>query len=250
MIWFAASVVIQILCVIHVYNTGRNQMWGLVILFFSLLGCTAYFAFEIMPELIGPHSPRARQARAKAKANPLHLLRDAEAKLAMVDTAANQMALADAMASLGSHNDAARHYRLALERMNGSDPAIEAKLANVLFEGGSFAEALAVIERQPVPVAIGEADRQAFLKARILAEMGRNEEAIVLYEDIVTRLPGEEARCRYAALLLERGDRARARTMLEETISTSRLSGKTRRGGSDAMLDWAESELRALRETA
>ena len=45
MIYLAASICLQILCVLHAYKSGRGQYWPLVIIFFSLLGCFAYFVF-------------------------------------------------------------------------------------------------------------------------------------------------------------------------------------------------------------
>lgn len=238
----AASIVIQLMCILHVYRTGRAQWWMMVILFFSMLGCFAYFVFEIMPELFGPHSAGARKARAKALADPVDALNRAEAALAQVDTAANRLALGDAYAALGTHGEAALQYRVALDRMNGRDAKIEVKLAQTLFDGGDYAEALKWVERQETPVSVGEADRLTLLRARILAELGRVDEAAALYADIVERLPGAEARCRYGALLMDRGDREAARNQLQEAM---------KRASSDsddpAMLGWAKTTLAELR---
>lgn len=45
---------------------------------------------------------------------------------------------------------------------------------------------------------------------------GKSAEALTLYEDLATRVAGEEARCRLAALLIETGQAERARPVLEE----------------------------------
>jgi hypothetical protein len=247
MIYLAASICLQILCVLHAYKSGRAQYWPLVIIFFSLLGCFAYFVFEIMPGLIGPDSPRAAQARARKTTSPLTRLQQAEAALALVDTAASQMAVADAHQALGAHGSAADHFRKALDRMNGRDAKIEAKLAFALFESGQFGEALKVVEALPVPAAIGEADRLSFLRARIYAETGRIDEALSLYAEITTRLPGEEARCRYAALLLEQGRRSEALRVLEDVSKGLSKISKHDRAEHGAMFEWAEAQLATLR---
>jgi hypothetical protein len=54
MIFLAAGVVVQILCVMHILNTGRDRIWIWIVLLFSLLGCCAYFSFQVMPDLFGP----------------------------------------------------------------------------------------------------------------------------------------------------------------------------------------------------
>jgi len=244
---FAASVLIQILCALHVYNTGRKQIWILIILFFSLLGCTAYFAFEIMPELIGPHSRRAQQARARSRENPLNALKSAEARLEDVDTAANRLALGDAYFGVGATADAVEQYRAALDRTNGRDAKIETKLATALFEAGEFKEALSILERLATPLVIGEADRLSYLRARILVELGRSDEAAQIYTDIVTRMPGEEARCHFAALLLSQGKTSEARALLSEVIKGVERMSRTERAANATMFDWATEQLKTLR---
>ena len=244
--WYGVVIVVELMCALHVYKTGRNRLWIMAILIFSLLGCTAYFAFELMPEFFGPDSPRMRQRRAHTAANPVGLLRDAEARLEQVDTAANQLAMADALFALGTINDAVRHYRLALDRTNGRDAKIEAKLAAALFEAGQFDEVLAIIDKQDMPFAQGEADRRLYLRARTLAELGRGNEAAEIYEDIVTRLPGQEARCRYAALLLETGDKQAALPVLEAAVKGAKRLPAPEREANAGMFDWADQQLRAL----
>lgn len=237
----------DLLIALHAYRTGRPQYWPFIILVFPGLGAFAYFVFEIMPELIGPQSPRAIRARANKNVDPLSLLQQAECDLARVDAAGTQSAVGDAHAALGAYRSAAEHYRLALDRMNGRDAKIEMKLAQALFEDGRFSEALKVIERQEIPIAIGEGDRLAYLRARTLAELGRDDEALALYQDIVTRLPGEEARCRYAALLLANGNRDDARMVLSDVHKGVKSLRQQDRNANAEMFAWAEDQYQALR---
>lgn len=237
----------DLLIALHAYRTGRPQYWPFIILFFPGLGAFAYFVFEIMPELIGPNSPRAIKSRASKSVDALTLLQGAERDLAQVDTALNQIKVGDAHFALGAFNSAADHYRFALDRVNGRDAKIETKLAQALFEGGRYAEALTAVERQETPIAIGEADRLSYLRARILSEMGRGDEALALYADITTRLPGEEPRCRYAALLIEQGKRGDALTVLSEVhkgLAKLRAQDKL---ANAAMFRWAEDQYQELR---
>ncbi len=247
MIWVAASIVIQILCVIHVYQTGRNQMWGLVILFFSLLGCTAYFAFEIMPELFGTNSPQAVRRRLKQQRDPFARLKSAELALAQVDTAANRISLGEAMVDMGAHGEAVDQFRRALDHMHGRDPRIEQMLASALFHDRQPAEALTIVERLDTPGASSEADRLRWLKAIILADLERKDEAAGIFAEVVPRLRDDEANCHYAALLLELNRRAEARAVLEEVEGRVKQRAAGAMTGDAHMYDWAARELKTLR---
>ena len=86
--------------------------------------------------------------------------------------------------------------------------------------------------------------------ADALAELGRHGEALALYEDLVTRMPGEEARCRYAALLLDRGWERKAVTVLEEVESRMKRLDRARRAADADMYRWATDTLARLRARA
>lgn len=235
------SFCIQIVAIMHAIRTGRNQIWIWVILFGSMLGVTAYFAFELMPEWLGPAGARAR---VKAAADPFLRLKEAEKGLSLADTAANHLAKADALFDMKSFGEASHHYRVALDRLNGRDARTEARLAAALFEHGRHDEALKTLDRLETPSGIGEADRLKLLRARTLTELGREDEALPLYAEISTRMPGPEARSRYAALLLARGDTATARIVLSELVAgnVAMMSGEERQ-----MHLWADGELKRLR---
>ena len=47
----ALAVVVQIVCLVHVFKTGRPYWWFWVILLGSVVGCTVYFIVEILPDL-------------------------------------------------------------------------------------------------------------------------------------------------------------------------------------------------------
>lgn len=246
--WLGLSIIVQIVCAVHVIRNGRNQSWLLLILFFSLIGCAVYFLVEILPGLGGNRHVRTARGAAAAKLDPERGLRAARDRLELADTMANHVALADALADLGRHDEAVDAYRKALAAAPIDDPRVEARLARSLFETGRARDALAVLDGLSMAAGSADGDQMLLLKARILAELGERPEALRLYADLVTRVPGEEARCRYAALLLETGDRARARTLLEEVEQRAKRLDRTQRFAERDMYDWAARELKALRD--
>ena len=56
--------------------------------------------------------------------------------------------------------------------------------------------------------------------ARALALEGKNDAAVRQYEAIVSRYPGEEARCRFALLLESLGQNDRAQALFQEILKS------------------------------
>ena len=247
MIYFVLPILLQIFCVVHVIRNGRNQGWIFAIVFLPLAGSAAYFFVEIMPTLGSNRHVRTARAQVVAAIDPERELRAAKDRLSVADTVANRIAVADALAGLDRHFDALPLYREALAMMQGRDPQTQLKLARSLFETGASEPALETLDALPPASGIGEMDRRALLRARVLNHLGRNEEAATIFEDIVTRIAGEEARCRYAALLLETNQKARARAILEEVEARMKRLDRTQRAAEAEMYDWAMKQLAGLR---
>lgn len=247
MIAYFALIAIQVLCIVDVVRNRANQLWIMALVFLPVASAIAYLIVEVLPRFQHNRHLRAATADLTARLDPERDLRAARAALDLADTVANREALGDALAALGRDGDAVSHYREALARLTMPDPRIDAKLARSLFESGDSLGARAVIDAIPLPATTAERDRLLLLKARILAELGEREAAVDLYSDIVTRLPGEEARCRFAALLIEMGDRSRARAVLEEVAARMKRLDRTQRAADAAMYRWAAEQLQALR---
>lgn len=188
------------------------------------------------------------RAQAVARIDPGREVRAARDALDLADTAGNRLRLADAYAALGRHAEAIPLYREALA-MTAGDPEVrtQAELAASLFETGNSAAALELLDSLDPPAVQSERDRWTLLRARIPDHLGRKPEALALYEDVVTRMPGEEARCRYAALLLSEGWESKARKVLEEVEKRMNRLDRQQRAADADMYRWATETLRGLR---
>lgn len=239
---------IQVLCIVHLMRHSRNPLWFGALIFLPMVSAIAYLIVEVLPGMGTNRHVRTVRARAVAAIDPERELRAARDALELADTVANRVRVADALVALGRAADAVPLYQDALERLPGDrDPAIEAKLAAALHEAGHHDAALAVLDALPTPAGQSERDRLSLLRAKAYEYVGRVHEALALYADISTRLTGEEARCRYAALLLDTGDTARARAVLEEVeFRMKRLDRQQRMADAD-MYRWASDTLARLR---
>jgi len=247
MILYLLVLAIQVACVVDVIRNGRNQLWIMALVFLPGASTIAYVLLEVLPRIQGNRHVRTVRAQVEARLDPERELRAARDALGLADTISNQIRVGDALSDLDRFDEAVPLYRAAIERTPERDPRTEAKLARALFETGESREALTMLDAITPPSTQSDRDRLALLRARALTELGEVEAALELYADIVTRMPGEEARCRYAALLLDQGYEPRARAVLEEVEARMKRLDRTQRAADADMYKWAMDKLRALR---
>ncbi len=245
--FFILSVLVQIACAVHCVRNSRNSLWLMVIIFLSLPGCAAYAIFEILPGFTRSREVRAVKAAAVRKLDPERELRSAREAVDVADTAANRTALADALAEAGQWAEAVRHYREAVAKTPGKDRAAQLRLARACLEAGNAAEARRLLEALPDSASPSENDRAALLLARSLEELGETGRATALYAELGERMPGAEAQCRQAALLIASGRGPDAVPLLEEAERRARRLDKMERRKEAEMYDWAARTLAELR---
>lgn len=245
--FIALSVLIQILCAVHCVRGGRNQMWLMVIVFLSIPGCLAYAFFEILPELAGRREVRAMKQAAAKVIDPERDLRAARAALDIAETAANHSALADALGALGRWSEAIPHYEAAEGKAPGLDRGLRLKRVKACFEAGQTGRARSLLEQLPPSGSQSENDRAALLLARLLDGDGEAERAIAIYADVGERLPGAEAQCRRAALLIAQGRSAEALPLLAEAEKRAKRMDRHERAKEAEMYEWAAERLAELR---
>jgi hypothetical protein len=244
--YFVIMILLQIACVVHVFRNGRNTAWVFAIAFLPLVGIIAYFLVEILPGLRGDPKVRKLRSDVADKMDPERNVRAAREALAFSDTIANRMALGDALSARGEHQAARTEYRAADAKSLNPDAVVTMRLATAAMELGDAAEARAALARLPETTSQTERDRRDYLAARVEEGAGNARAALTIYEDIVTRMPGDEVRCRMAALYLEIQDRASARRVLEEVaLRTRNLPAAVLREERE-MYGWAKKTLAEL----
>lgn len=239
---------LQLACVVHCIRTGRNGMWIMAIVFFPVLGSLAYAFLEVLPQYRGRREVRAVAQAAAKTIDPERDIRSARDALDLADTAATRTRLADALAEAGRWEEAAAHYSEALAKSpGGGDRGTRVKLARAELEAGKPAAARDILEPIGPSRSQAENDRRGLLLARSLDELGENEPALALYRDLGERLPGAEAQCRAAALLIRLGREAEALPLLEEAERRARRIDRFERARDSDMYDWAARTLVELR---
>jgi hypothetical protein len=247
MIFFIVTILVQIVCVVHLIRNNRPSLWLWAIILLPIAGSAAYAVVEILPGLGQRREVRAVKAAAVRKLDPGRELRAAREAVDMADTAATRTALADALAESGDWGEAVRHYREAVSKTPGKDRTARLKLARACLEAGNTAEARRLLESLPESASPSENDRAALLLARSLDELGECDRALDLYRELGERMPGAEAQCRQAALLIAGGRAPEAVGPLEEAERRARRLDKMERRKDSEMYDWASRTLAELR---
>ena len=247
MIVYGAIIAIQVALIIDVIRRGANRVWIMALMFLPLASTIAYIIVEVAPRM--KHNRYVRQAHAQIvdKLDPERELRAAREALDVAQTASNRTRLGDALVAHGRYADALPLYRDAIGT-GKADYRTGEKLARCQFLADRNAEALATLDGMLPPSAPSDIDRIALLRARILEELDRGDEAENIYADLVTRYPGDEVRCRYAGLLLKHGKRAEARRLLTEVEHRLKRMDRHQRAPHAPMYDWAMTTLTELRD--
>lgn len=245
--FFLISIVLQLLCIVHVFRTGRNTAWIMAIAFLPMVGILAYFIVEILPGL--PRDRRVREAQTKIadRIDPERRVREARDAAEFSDTAGNRIELGDALMARGRHAEALDAFRAAERLSPHADRTIGVRIAEAAYEAGRYAEASAAIDALPETISRTELDRRALLRAKIAEADGRSADALAIYRDIVGRVPGDEIRCRIAGLLLAQGDEPGARAMLTEVEQRMRRTPPVTLKAEAEMYEWAKRTLAKFR---
>lgn len=228
--FYLPVVLLQIICVIHVIKTGRNQIWIWVLVLLSVAGIAAYLIAELLPDLLGGRSARRLAAGTTRRLDPGRGARRRAADLDMVETAENKRLLAEEYLELGRFDDAADLYRSALQGPHADDPTLLLGLADAEYRRGNHQAALDALDRLREADAGFQSAEGHLIYAGSLEGLGRDSEALFEYAAVTAYFPGEEARCRYALLLRKTGQSGLAQQLFQEILKRAeRGTGRYRR---------------------
>lgn len=246
MAWFLLVIALQIACIVHVFRHGRNTAWVMAIAFLPMIGVVAYFIVEIMPNLSRDRRVRQAKANIADSIDPERRVRESRDAVEFSDTIANRMEYGDALMARERYDQALEQYRIAERKSPHVDRTIGMRIAEAAYEAARVDDALAALDRLPETTSQSEHDRRDLLRAKVAELDGRSGDALILYRAMVDRVPGDEVRCRIAAILIADGDRAAARAVLNEVEMRKKRTPPAMLKANAEMYDWAKRMLAEL----
>ena len=93
----SATLILEVVCIVHAFKTGRLFPWLFVIIFLPLVGCIAYFFVEILPGMMNSRRacPRFMQQGLSKLSDPDKDLRARKREVEMVGSADAKRGLAE-----------------------------------------------------------------------------------------------------------------------------------------------------------
>lgn len=246
MLLYIGLIAIQVACIVDVVRHGRNSIWIMALVFLPVASVVAYLIVEVYPRFQSDHRVRAARAQIVDKIDPERDLRAARDALDLAPTTANRIRLGEALMDRGLYGEAAKIFGEAAGPTT-PDFRLGEKLARAQYLADRPAAALETLDAMQPAKTQADRDIADLLRARILEELGQDDEAMALYAGIVGRSAGDEARCRYAGLLIRTGRSADAHRLLSEVEQRLKRMNRNQRAANGPMYEWAMRELAKLR---
>jgi hypothetical protein len=236
--------IIQILLIVHVIRTGRNQLWIWVLLFVPFgLGALGYLAVEILPELLRGRAAQRTARGVRRAMDPTADLRRYENEVRVAGNVASRQRYAEELVRHGRCAEAITQYGLALTGLYQHDPNLMLGLAQAQFAGGDAPGARATLDALIRDNPDFRSPTGHLLYARALEGEGNVGKALEEYRVLAPSYPGAEAAVRYAQLLAAQGQREAAQKVARELLEQARIApGHYRR----AQREWLEAARRLL----
>jgi hypothetical protein len=236
--------ILNVTLIVHAAKTGRFSPWGYIIILMPGIGGLVYILVELVPEWFGSPGGQKARKRVAGALNPEKNYRMLTDQLAIADTIATRVSLAEECLALGKFDEAYLHFDEVLKRPHGDDPNYFLGRARAEFGMGKPDRAVATLDELRDNWPNFQSAEGHLLYARSLEEAGRLDEALEEYRAVSDYFPGQEARVRWALLLQKQGQKAEARAIFESVLTHMRRAPKYIR---KVQAEWIEIAQRASR---
>ncbi len=243
MIYWLLPILFQVALVIHIVKTGRNTLWIWLVIFVPLVGGLAYFAVEILPELMGSRSAKRAASGLRKTVDPHRDLRQASQQLAVNDSVDSRRRVADQLLERGRFQEAMEHYRAAMAGIYSHEPLLMLGVARSQFALNQFAAARQTLDELIANNPDFKSAEGHLLYARALEAEGNSDKAMSEYQALSKYYSGAEAMYRHAMLLKRHGQTERGNALLKELLANAELAGAVFRKEQREWIEAARKEL-------
>jgi hypothetical protein len=189
---------------------------------FPVMGALVYFLVEILPGSRSERSLKKIGNDIVKAVNPDREMKRKAEELAICGSVENKLKLAEELVERGMFDEAIELYQSAREGQYVYAPDLLYGLARARFFNGDHLDARKLLGELQEHAPRYYAQEVALMKARAAARFGDRATARSEIESLLDTFVGLEARYRYAEILFEDGQPARARAELERVIDHAR----------------------------
>lgn len=239
-----ALLLVDVMLVWHAARTGRGCPWAYIILALPGIGAAAYVLIALIPAWLDSQNGQPAQIRIGRALNPQKRYRQRGEALAVADTVANRLALANECLALGKFAEARTHFEIILKSPQGDDPAFAFGKARAEFGLGQPAAAMATLDALQARWPDFQSSDAHMLYARALEADGQEGAALNEYEALSEYHSGAEAQVRTGLLLAKLGRKEEAKAALAEVVAVMARQPKFVR---KLQAEWIAQAKKALR---
>ena len=234
---------VQLALIIHVFKTGRNKMWVMMLLFMPMIGGIAYFVIEVLPDFSGSIAGQRAFRNVKQTLNPGADLRQHEAAWNQSPNVDNGRRYARSLLDMGKSDEAGEIIEQALKGLFATEPTLLLLKAQLLFESGRTAETVTTLELLQEHNPDFRSAEGHLLYAQALQTEGQIDQAVKEYSAVSGYFPGVEARYRLALCLAIAGNESASQTELNSIVNDAKLAPPHFRKSQKIWLDAVKKEL-------
>jgi hypothetical protein len=219
-IWIL-TICVQIGLIVHVIRTGRPWFWVFVLFFAPLIGSAVYFFVEVLPGLSGNPNARNTMRRIRKTLDPRADIRKLEKKHQLSGSVDAARHLAGELIANEHYAEAVEHYQGALTGMYKNDPDLLLGLAEAQFGNKEYAPSKDTLERLAAENPDFRSAKGHLLYSRALEHCEELTRALEEYEAVSGYYAGAEAKYRFANLLEQENQTARALEIYQDILLTA-----------------------------
>jgi hypothetical protein len=211
-------ILLQLSVIYHAMKTRRPYYWIFIIMAFPVLGCLIYFAVEVLPGSKPERGLKKFGSDIAKAVNPDRDMKRHAEELAICGSVENKLKLAEELVERGMFDEAIHLFESAREGQYMHAPDLLYGLARARFFNGDYLDARKLLGELQAHAPRYYSQEVALMSARAAAKFGDRPTALGEIEVLLETFVGLEARYRYAELLYEDRQPARAKAELERVI--------------------------------
>ena len=209
------SILITLVCIIHIMKTGQERYWVLIVIIAPMLGPIAYFVVVILPSLMDSRRGHKINKNIKGLVNPNADIKSAENEVRTAPTFMNQKYLADAYFASHRYQDALTIYQKIQVGLYANDPELLLQIAKCHFFLNQPQLTIQALDELRATNPDYDSSEGHLFYAKSLAAQGNTQRAIEEFDALVVYYRGYEAKVSYVEALIQLNelDKAKERAL-------------------------------------